>query len=93
MAYGVVEGDGLRCPFHGWKFDTDGACTDQPAEKDNTNFAERVRASAGRVEELGGLVWAYVGPDPAPLLPRFDVYVINGFRDIGWATSRTTTCR
>ncbi len=85
MAYGVVEGDGLRCPYHGWKFDTDGACTDQPAEKDNTNFQERVRATAGKVEELGGLVWAYVGPDPAPLLPRFDVYVMEGFRDIGWA--------
>jgi 5,5'-dehydrodivanillate O-demethylase len=85
MAYGVVEGDGLRCPYHGWKFDTGGACTDQPAEKDNTNFQERVRATAGKVEELGGLVWAYVGPDPAPLLPRFDVYVMDGFRDIGWA--------
>ena len=85
MAYGVVEGDGLRCPYHGWKFDTDGACTDQPAEKENTNFAERVRATAGKVEELGGLVWAYVGPDPAPLLPRFDVYVMDGYRDIGWA--------
>jgi 5,5'-dehydrodivanillate O-demethylase len=85
MAYGVVEGDGLRCPYHGWKFDTDGACTDQPAEKDNTNFTERVRATAGTVEELGGLVWAYVGPDPAPLLPRFDVYVMDGYRDVGWA--------
>jgi 5,5'-dehydrodivanillate O-demethylase oxygenase subunit len=85
MAYGVVEGDGLRCPYHGWKFDTDGACTDQPAEKENTNFAERVRATAGKVEELGGLVWAYIGPDPAPLLPRFDVYVMDGYRDIGWA--------
>lgn len=85
MAYGVVEGDGLRCPYHGWKFDTDGACTDQPAEKENTNFTERVRATAGKVEELGGLVWAYIGPNPAPLLPRFDVYVMDGYRDIGWA--------
>lgn len=85
MAYGVVEGDGLRCAYHGWKFDIDGACTDQPAEKANTNFQERVRATAGRVEEMGGLVWAYIGPDPAPLLPRFDVYVMDGYRDIGWA--------
>ena len=85
MAYGVVEGDGLRCAYHGWKFDTDGACTDQPAEKDSTKFQERVRATAGKVEELGGLIWVYVGPDPAPELPRFDVYVMDGFRDIGWA--------
>ena len=55
MAYGVVEADGLRCPYHGWKFDTEGACIDQPAERDNTNFADRVRAGAGKVAELGGL--------------------------------------
>ena len=85
MAYGVVESDGLRCPYHGWKFDPEGACIDQPAERDNTNFADRVRATAGKVEELGGLIWAYVGPDPAPLLPRFDTYVMDGYRDIGWA--------
>ena len=64
MAYGVVESDGLRCPYHGWKFDPEGACIDQPAERDNTNFADRVRATAGKVEELGGLIWAYVGPRP-----------------------------
>ena len=84
MAYGVVEADGLRCPYHGWVFDTDGVCTEQPAEKDNTNFQDRVRAQAGKVEELGGLVWAYVGPMPAPELPRFDTYVMEGYRDIGW---------
>ncbi|MDT7697777.1 MAG: 5,5-dehydrodivanillate O-demethylase oxygenase subunit [Pseudonocardiales bacterium] len=84
MAYGVVEADGLRCPYHGWVFDTDGACTEQPAEKGNTNFQDRVRAQAGKVEELGGLVWAYVGPMPAPELPRFDTYVMEGYRDIGW---------
>ena len=39
----------------------------------------------GKVEELGGLIWAYVGPDPAPQLPRFDTYVMDGYRDIGWA--------
>ena len=48
MAYGVVEADGLRCPYHGWKFDTEGACIEQPAERDNTNFADRVRARRGK---------------------------------------------
>ena len=37
MAYGVVESDGLRCPYHGWMFDPDGACLDQPAERDKTH--------------------------------------------------------
>jgi 5,5'-dehydrodivanillate O-demethylase len=70
LAYGACRGRRLRCPYHGWKFDPEGACIDQPAERDNTNFTDRVRATAGKVEEMGGLIWAYVGPDPAPLLPR-----------------------
>ena len=78
LAYGVVEADGLRCPYHGWLFGTDGSCLDQPAEREETNFRDRVRAAAGVAQELGGLVWAYIGPSPAPQLPRFDVFVMNG---------------
>lgn len=84
LAYGVVEADGIRCPYHGWLFDRDGACVEQPAERDNTAFQDRVKVEAGVAQELGGLVWAYVGPRPAPELPRFDTYVMDGFRDIGW---------
>ena len=96
MAYGVVEADGLRCPYHGWKFDTDGACTEQPAERENTKFQTGCGATAGKVEELGGLVWAYVGPAgrPAPLLPRFDIYVMDGLpRHRLGRPRRATTCR
>ena len=85
LAYGVVEPDGLRCPYHGWLFGLDGSCLEQPAEREETNFKERVRMQAGKVQELGGLVWAYIGPAPAPELPRFDVFVMDGVRDIGWA--------
>ena len=85
LAYGVVEGDGLRCPYHGWMFGVDGECLDQPAEREETNFRERVRAQAFSVEEMGGLIWGYIGPQPAPSLPRFDVFVMDGVRDIGWA--------
>ena len=53
LAYGVVEADGLRCPYHGWLFGTDGACLEQPAERDETNFRDRVRASAGQVAGAG----------------------------------------
>ena len=84
LAYGVVEADGIRCPYHGWVFDADGKCTEQPAERENTQFQDRVRAQAGKVEAMGGLIWAYVGPMPAPELPRFDTYVMDGYRDIGW---------
>jgi 5,5'-dehydrodivanillate O-demethylase len=86
LAYGVVEPDGIRCGYHGWYFGLDGTCLEQPAESDNTHFKDRVRAKVGKAAELGGMVWAYVGPDPAPELPRFDVYVMDGVRDIGHAT-------
>ncbi|MQA13330.1 MAG: Rieske 2Fe-2S domain-containing protein [Pseudonocardiaceae bacterium] len=85
LAYGVVEPDGLRCSYHGWMFDHSGTCLDQPAERDETNFRDRVRADAGAAQEMGGLVWAYIGPAPVPELPRFDVYVMDGVRDVGWA--------
>jgi 5,5'-dehydrodivanillate O-demethylase len=83
LAYGIVEEDGLRCSYHGWLFDCQGACVDQPAEPQNSVFKDRVTAQAGKAAELGGLVWAYLGPDPAPELPRYDVYVMDGLRDIG----------
>ena len=85
LAYGVVESNGIRCPYHGWLFGLDGECLEQPAERDETNFRDRVRAKAGAAQEMGGLVWAYVGPMPAPELPKFDVFVMDGVRDIGWA--------
>ena len=71
----MVEADGLRCPYHGWLFGTDGSCLDQPAEREETNFRSRVRAAAGVAQELGGLVWAYIGPSPAPELPQTTVPV------------------
>jgi 5,5'-dehydrodivanillate O-demethylase len=83
LVYGVVESEGLRCGYHGWLFAPDGRCLEQPAEPETSSFRDKIRAQAGRAQELGGLVWAYIGPEPAPELPRFDVYVMNGVRDIG----------
>lgn len=84
LAYGVVEEDGIRCAYHGWLFGLDGSCLEQPAERAETTFKDRIKAQAGSAQEMGGLVWAYVGPGPAPELPRFDVFVMDGVRDIGW---------
>ncbi|MDE0168714.1 MAG: aromatic ring-hydroxylating dioxygenase subunit alpha [bacterium] len=83
LIYGVVEEDGLRCGYHGWKFDCSGNCIEQPAEPGKTAFMRHVKAFAGKAEALGGMVWAYIGPDPAPELPRFDVFVDPGFVDVG----------
>jgi 5,5'-dehydrodivanillate O-demethylase len=86
LAEGCVEPDGVRCPYHGWKFDAGGACLETPAEPPDAKLKDRVRAKSYRAQELGGLIFAYLGPEPAPLLPRFDLYVWdNALRDIGHA--------
>jgi 5,5'-dehydrodivanillate O-demethylase len=87
LAYGIVEEDGLRCVYHGWKFDQDGRCVDQPFE-DTTHpeddYAAKCSITAYPVQVLAGLVWAYMGPQPAPLLPRWGPLVWdNCVRDIG----------
>jgi len=86
LAQGCVDGAGLRCPYHGWQFDGAGRCLNVPTEPDDAALRERVRVRAYRAELLGGLVFAYLGPEPAPLLPRYDLYVWDDVvRDIGHA--------
>ena len=87
LVYGEVDGETLLCPYHGWTFDHDGRCLAMPAEqRQNSALLERCRAVAYQVEELGGLIFAYLGPQPAPLLPRWDLLVWpDGLRDIGQA--------
>jgi 5,5'-dehydrodivanillate O-demethylase len=75
LAYGRVDDEGIRCPYHGWKFDGAGKCLEQPAEPPEGRFKERIKHVAYPVEYLGGLIYAYLGPAPAPLLPRWDVLV------------------
>lgn len=84
LAYACIEEQGLRCAYHGWLFDMSGHCVEQPAEPKGSTFKDRVSATAYKAQELGGLIFAYLGPEPAPLLPRFDLFVADGvWRDIG----------
>jgi 5,5'-dehydrodivanillate O-demethylase len=86
LAYGIPEEEGLRCCYHGWLYDAEGRCLEQPAEPPESTFKDRIRQPAYPVQALGGLVWAYLGPPPAPLLPRFDVLVWeDAWRDVGKA--------
>jgi len=73
MAFGIPEEVGLRCPYHGWLFDGTGRCLEQPLAPPDSTFKDRVCVAAYQVQEMGGLVWAYLGPAPAPLLPRLDL--------------------
>lgn len=78
LEYGIPEAHGLRCLYHGWLFDATGRCVEAPFE-DRTHpearFRDKVRITAYPVQELGGLLFAYLGPQPAPLLPRWDLLV------------------
>jgi phthalate 4,5-dioxygenase oxygenase subunit len=62
LFFGRNEESGLRCVYHGWKFDTSGACVDMPNEPAESDFRTKVRAIAYPCQERGGVVWAYLGP-------------------------------
>ncbi len=84
MEYGIPEADGLRCPYHGWLYNQEGRCTEQPGEPWDSTFKDRITITAYPAEELGGLIFAYLGPLPAPLLPRWEPFVIdNAIREVG----------
>jgi 5,5'-dehydrodivanillate O-demethylase oxygenase subunit len=84
LSYGLVEDDCIRCPYHAWKFNKQGQCVDQPAERDASKLKERVQINAYPVQEQGGLIWAYLGPAPAPLLPRYEFVVREDYdHDVG----------
>jgi len=76
--HGIPTAQGIRCPYHGWEFGLKGECLNQPNEPDNAAFREKVGANAYSVQELGGLLFAYMGPQPQPLLPRLDGFVHPG---------------
>lgn len=69
MSVGKVEGDCIRCRYHGWKYDASGQCTEQPFER--KSFAAKVRLKSYPVEEYLGFIWLYIGELPAPPLPRW----------------------
>jgi len=73
LYYGKVEDDGIRCCYHGWKFDTEGHCLEQPCEPAGGAFKDKVRQPWYPVEERYGLIFAYMGPPgKKPALPRYE---------------------
>jgi phenylpropionate dioxygenase-like ring-hydroxylating dioxygenase large terminal subunit len=91
LFFGRNEEEGLRCVYHGWKFDTAGACVDMPSEPAESNFKNKVRARAYPVEERNGVLWAYMGPrEVPPPLPDLEANMVEGavvntvLRDCNW---------
>src|SRR6476659_1703848 len=73
MLYGRVEERGIACAYHGWLYDTRGTCLETPAEPADSLFHHTVKQRAYPVREQYGLYWAYMGPLPAPVLPKWDL--------------------
>ena len=72
LYFGRNEECGLRCVYHGWKFDVEGACTDMMNEPESTDFKHKIHTKAYPTVELGGLIWAYLGPaEKMPPIPKF----------------------
>jgi phenylpropionate dioxygenase-like ring-hydroxylating dioxygenase large terminal subunit len=73
MFFGRNEEEGLRCVYHGWKFDVTGACVDMPSEPAESNFKNKVHAKAYECRERNGIIWAYMGPrEEPPALPELE---------------------
>jgi phenylpropionate dioxygenase-like ring-hydroxylating dioxygenase large terminal subunit len=78
LFFGRNEEDGLRCVYHGWKFDVTGACVDMPSEPPESNFKSKVRATAYPCQERGGVVWTYMGPrETPPPLPDLEANMLS----------------
>ncbi len=94
LFFGRNEECGLRCVYHGWKFDVNGQCVDMPNEPAESNFKDRIRHQSYPCTERGGLIWAYMGPlNPPPPLPGFEsndlpdshIRVVKRVQETNWA--------
>jgi 5,5'-dehydrodivanillate O-demethylase oxygenase subunit len=80
LSVGWVEGDNIRCLYHGWKFDATGQCIEQPGET-KSDFARKVSIATFPVQEYLGLVFGYFGPGQPPPIPRYSVFENGGYLD------------
>jgi phthalate 4,5-dioxygenase len=72
LSYGRCEDGGLRCLYHGWLYDVEGRCLEQPGEPAGSTFHQRIRHTAYPCLEAAGIVFAYLGPGAPPLLPAYE---------------------
>ena len=85
LSYGWTEEGGLRCSYHGWLFDAEGRCIEQPFERiahPDGAFKDKIQARAHQAQAKAGLVWAYIGPAPAPELWDWDRYYDRGYKQV-----------
>ena len=86
LFFGRNEEGGLRCLYHGWKFDVDGNCLEMSSEPSESSFCDKVRLKSYPLHEWGGFVWTWMGPRDA--MPEFDPPVFAPTADTPVATSK-----
>jgi len=96
LYYGRNEECGLRCAFHGWKFDVDGNCVDLPTSPPESNYKDTIKLLAYPTREWGDMIWVYMGPkERMPELPQLEIglvpatqrYVTKKWQDCNWVQS------
>jgi 5,5'-dehydrodivanillate O-demethylase oxygenase subunit len=79
LSVGTIEGDNIRCLYHGWMYDGSGQCIDQPSEPEP--FSSKIKLRSVPTEEYLGLIFCYFGDDTPPPLPRYPTFEEDGLRD------------
>ncbi|MEA3106562.1 MAG: phthalate 4,5-dioxygenase [Gammaproteobacteria bacterium] len=75
--FGRVEEGGVRCAYHGWKYDVTGQCIDVPSEPSENGFCQRIKLTGYPLVEQGGVLWTYMGaPERRPPLPEFEFSLV-----------------
>ena len=73
LFFGRNEESGIRCVYHGWKFDVNGDCVDMPSEPAESNFKDKVKIKSYPCQERSGIIWTYMGPrTQLPPLPNIE---------------------
>ncbi|GAA4169592.1 Rieske 2Fe-2S domain-containing protein [Gryllotalpicola koreensis] len=92
LSYGRLEEDGIRCLYHGWLYDGQGRCVEQPAEPEHSQFLGKIRIANYPCVERNGIIFTYMGAGEAPPFPHFDCFVapeeytfaFKGLWDCNW---------
>jgi phthalate 4,5-dioxygenase oxygenase subunit len=75
--FGRNEENGLRCPYHGWKYDTTGQCVEVPSEPVESGYCKKIKLKSYPLVERGGILWTYMGPpELQPALPEFEFAMV-----------------
>src|SRR5687767_5915667 len=89
--FGRNEDCGLRCPYHGWKYDVTGQCIDIPSEPERSGFVRRIKLTSYPLIERGGVLWTYMGPpEGRPPLPEWEFATVPRAQSI--TTKRIQDC-